>query len=116
MPVQLEYSCKIEEVFSGDDLIAMVDLGVENLFKRQRVRLSGVDTPSAIQASGDTEAGKLRSDIRTMVRGRKSKIVVVNKNTNSWVVTLEVEGPTGKINVNDYLIGLGYQFTGKVKP
>jgi len=110
VPAQTEYSCEVKEVFSGDDLIAMVDLGVENLFKKQRLRLSGVDTPNAISASGSTEAGQLRSFIRQMTRGRKSKITVVNRNTNSWVVVLVVEAPEGAVNVNDYLIANGYEF------
>lgn len=110
MTAQLEYSCEVREVFSGDDLIALVDLGVENLWKRQRIRLSGVDTPNAINANGDTEAGKIRSYVRALTRGRKGKLTVETRNTNSWVVTLVVDTPDGSVNVNEYLISQGYQF------
>jgi endonuclease YncB( thermonuclease family) len=104
------YFCEVREVFSGDDLIALVDLGVENLWKRQRLRLAGVDTPPAINALGDTEAGKLRSFVRTLVRGRRAQITIVSRNTNSWVVALVVETHEGWQNVNDILIARGYEF------
>jgi len=104
------YTCEVREVFSGDDLIALVDLGVENLWKRQRLRLSGVDTPPAINANGDTEAGKLRSYVRMLVRGKKAQITVVSRNTNSWVVVLVVETHEGSVNVNDLLVSRGYEF------
>lgn len=110
MTTQEEYACEVREVFSGDDLIAFVDLGVENLFKKQRLRLAGVDTPNAINATGNTEAGQLRTFVRNLTRGRKGKLVIVSRNTNSWVVTLTVETPEGPVNVNEYLIGQGYKF------
>lgn len=110
MTLQTEYTCEVREVFSGDDLVALIDLGVENLWKRQRIRLSGVDTPSAISANGDTEAGKLRSTVRSMTRGRKGKLVIVSRNTNSWVVTLVVDTAQGVVNINDFLIAQGYEF------
>lgn len=116
MTTNSDYVCEVREVFSGDDLIALIDLGVENLWKRQRIRLSGVDTPPAINATGDTEAGKIRSHVRTLTRGRKGKLTVVNRNSNSWVVILIVETPEGAINVNDLLIARGYQFKTKVTP
>ena len=116
MSAQTVYVCEVREVFSGDDLIALVDLGVENLWKRQRIRLSGVDTPPAINATGDTEAGKIRSYVRALTRGRKGELIIVNRNSNSWVVTLMVETPEGIVNVNDVLISRGYQFKTKVTP
>lgn len=107
---QIIYSCEVKEIFSADDLIVLVDLGVENLWKRQRIRLAGVDAPNAINATGDTEAGLLRSHIRQLTRGRKAKLTVVSRNTSSWIAILVVETPEGSTNVNDYLIAKGYQF------
>jgi endonuclease YncB( thermonuclease family) len=115
MPGHVEYSCEVREVFSGDDLIALIDLGVENLFKKQRIRLAGVDTPNAVKESGNTVAGQLRSLVRALTKSRKGRITVVGKNANSWVVTLVVETPEGSVNVNEYLIAQGYQFKGKVE-
>lgn len=111
-----EFDCEVREVFSGDDLIALIDLGVENLWKKQRIRLSGVDTPTAINAAGDTEAGKLRSYVRTLTRHRKAKLRIISRNASSMVVVLLIESPEGWINVNDILIERGYQFKTKVTP
>lgn len=113
---QTTYPCEVREVFSGDDLIVLVDLGVENLFKRQRVRLHGVDTPNAVGAGNDTEAGQVRKEVRSMTRGRRGQLTVVSRNNSSWVGVLVIEaGPevNGTVNLNEYLIGKGYVFTGR---
>lgn len=110
MTEQETYKCEVQEVFSGDDLIAMVDLGVEGLWKRQRIRLAGVDTPPAIKATWDTEPGQVRTMVRNLVRLRKAKIQVVSKNTNSWVVNLIIDSPNGDININELLMARGYKF------
>ena len=108
-----QYSCIVQEVFSGDDLIAFVDLGVENLWKRQRIRLHGVDTPNAMNCGESTPAGRLRKEIQTMVRNRRGLIQVVAKNAGSWVCYLTIESSTaagGVIQVNQELIERGYVF------
>lgn len=111
--VQTQYECEVREVFSGDDLIAWVDLGVENLWKKQRIRLHGVDTPSGIGAPAESDAGKIRSYIRSLARGRKGTLTVTDRNKNSWVVILVVEQHDGKlVNVNEYLIGQGHAYKG----
>lgn len=109
-PTPQTFPCEVREVFSGDDLIALVDLGVESLWKKVRIRLSGVDTPNAVNEPGTSEAGQLRTVVRQMTRARKGQITVVSRNANSWVVVLVVDGPDGRINVNEYLIAQGYEF------
>lgn len=107
------YPCEVREVFSGDDLIVLIDLGVEGLFKRQRIRLSGVDTPNAVKAREDTTAGAIRREVRMLTRGKKGQISIVSRNASSWVVHLKVETPTGVVDVNQWLIDQGYEY--KVK-
>jgi hypothetical protein len=110
---QTEYACEVKEVFSGDDLVVMVDLGVENLFRKQRVRLSGVDTPNAVGAGETTAAGIIRREIRMLAIRKKAKLTIVSRNTNSWVVVLIVETPEGPVNVNERLIAQGYEYKAK---
>lgn len=108
-----QYPCEVREVFSGDDLVVFVDLGVEGLWKRQRIRLAGVDTPNAVGAPEDTEAGKVRKEVRLLARGRRGVLTVVSRNMNSWVCTLVVEASQvkeGAVCVNDWLIAKGYVF------
>ena len=118
MPAQVgektEFRCEVKEVFSGDDLIAMIDLGVENLWRKQRIRLAGVDTPNAVKEGVNTPAGVIRTYIRNLTRGKPATLTVEHKNVSSWVVTLIVQTPTGPVNVNEYLISQGFQFKGKV--
>lgn len=104
------YDAEVREVFSGDDLVLMVDLRVEDLWKRQRVRLAGVDTPNAISAGADTEAGKVRSYVRSLVKGKRVQIAVKTRSANSWVVELYVDTPSGLLNVNEDLISKGFKF------
>lgn len=108
-----EYSCEVRDVFSGDDLVVFVDLGIEDLWKKKRVRLLGVDTPNAVNAAEDTEAGRVRRQIRQIARGRRGILTVTSKNLNSWVGTLVVEAPNspdGTINLNQLLVDQGYVF------
>lgn len=107
---QESFRAEVREVFSGDDLVVMVDLRVEGLWKRQRVRLAGVDTPNAIGAGTDTEAGKVRTYVRDLVRQREVRIDIVNRVSSSWVVVLHVETPTGLLNLNEDLIRKGFKF------
>lgn len=104
------YLCEVREVFSGDDLIVLIDLGVDNLWKRQRVRLAGVDAPSAVNAAEGTEAGQVRRQVKQLVRYRRGEFTVQSKLANSWVGTLVVEATTGVVNLNEMLLAQGYVF------
>lgn len=116
MPEQTSYRCRVSEVFSGDDLIAFIDLGVEDLWLYKRLRLAGVDTPPAIKAGDNTEGGKIRTMVRNLTRDRKAKLTVTRRGVNSWAVILVVETPSGEINLNDYLIAQGYKYQPQDQP
>jgi hypothetical protein len=101
---------EVQAVFSGDDLIVLIDLGVDDLWKKKRVRLHGVDTPNAVNQGPDTEAGKLRAYVREMVRGAKVHITPVSSSPSSVVAVIEVERNGELYNLNDDLIAKGYKF------
>lgn len=106
------YKAEVLEVYSGDDLCLMVDLGVEGLHKKQRVRLQDVDTPNGIGAAADTEAGKVRAWVAMMTRNRKVTLTVTSRGgRNSWIGLIDLETPNGKINLNTELILQGYKFS-----
>jgi hypothetical protein len=105
----------VEEVHSGDDLVVLVDLGVDGLFKRVRVRLFGVDTPNAYREKSDTEAGGVRDEVRRLTSSGACTVHVVSQARGGWVVILMVDSETGPpININEALIGRGYIYRGKV--
>lgn len=101
---------EVIEVYSGDDLMVMVNLGVDDLYKRRRVRLHGVDTPNAVGLSANTEAGKMRAYVRDLCRDKKVRITVMAQNMRSCVAVVEVLGKDGAININEDLISKGYKF------
>lgn len=108
------YEVEVEEVHSGDDLVLLVNLGVDGLFKRVRARLKGVDTPSAFRAAKDTEAGNVRDTLKSLVARGKCSIELHTQGKGGWMVTLYIatkEDP--RISINDLMIAKGYVYQGK---
>lgn len=105
------YEVSVEEVYSGDDLVLLVDLGVSGLFKKVRARLRGVDTPSAFRASKGTEAGTVRDLLRTTTASNPCSIELHAEGKGGWLVTLFVNTGGKLLNVNEMLIDKGYVFT-----
>jgi hypothetical protein len=106
-----KYSARVEEVHSGDDFIVLVDLGIDGLYKRTRVRLHGVDAPNAYKAKPETEAGQVRDEVKRLVSG-KCIIEVVSEGKGGWIVIMYVQnGPEmDTTSLNDYLAGRGYVY------
>ena len=114
MNAERAYEVEVEEVHSGDDLVLLVNLGVDGLFKRVRARLKGVDTPSAFRAARDTEAGNIRDTLRQMVAKGKCSIELHSQGKGGWLVTLFVtKDGSAATNVNEMMIAKGYVYQGK---
>lgn len=107
------YECKVMEVISGDDLILLVDLNVEDLFKRVRARLRGVDTPSAYRQDGNVEAGRVRADVRKMTAKKQCRIDVHSQGRGGWVVTLFVQSGDEEMELNGALRDMGFIYAPK---
>lgn len=105
-----KFNAEVKDVFSGDDLMVMVELGVDDLYKKKRVRLYGVDTPNAVGLGPDTEAGQIRTWVLELVRKRKVVLTVMSRTHSSWVCVVEVHAPNSVVNLNDALIAKGYKF------
>lgn len=106
------YDAQVEEVHSGDDLVLMVNLGIDGLFKRVRARLHGVDTPNAFRAKTDTEAGEVRDEVKRLTAGR-CKIEVIVQSKGGWLVQLYAERDGQQVCVNEVLKSRGYVYRGK---
>ena len=105
------YDADLQSVMSADDLILMVDLGVEDLYKRVRVRLAGVDAPNALHESDQSEAGRARQRVRQMIGRCRLRVSVESVRSSSWICTVEIVSATGQfINLNRLLIDEGYVF------
>lgn len=109
------YLAEVQEVHSGDDLVLLVSLGIDNLYKKVRVRLQGVDTPDAYKAGSDTKAGKIRDQVNRLVKGKKCAIQVHTQSSGKggWVVTLYLDANTQTETLNEILRQEGYVFGGK---
>ena len=101
----------VVEVHSGDDLVLLVDLGVDSLYKRVRARLYGVDAPKAFRAPAHTEGGKVRERLRSFLEGRRCRIDLHVAGKGGWLVTLWASGDEeAPINVNKMLISEGFVY------
>lgn len=101
---------EVLEVHSGDDLVVMASLGVDNLYKKVRVRLHGVDTPDAYRASPGTEAGEVRDKVSRLVKGKKCLMEIHTQGRASWVVTLYTGISDVSETLNDILRSEGYVY------
>lgn len=109
------YKVRVEEVLSGDDLILLVDLGVDGLFKKVRARLHGVDTPDAYRKSPDSEAGKVRNAVRAAVSGKNCLAELHSDRKSGWIITLYVEEGSGSgFCLNDRLTSQGYVYNSRL--
>ena len=111
------YKARVLEVISGDDLFLLVELGIDDLYKRVRARLHGVDTPDAYKSGESTEAGKIRNEVRKITKAKPCRIEVHLQGRGGWVVTLFVkgDGDVGEINLNESLLRRGFVYDPKKK-
>lgn len=105
-----QYEGEVVEVFSGDDMIVMIDLGVEGLHKKQRVRLFGVDAPNAMNAGPGTDAGRVRSHVKNLCKNRKIHLEIVSRSIKSWVAKVSIQGGEVPYDLNADLVAQGYEY------
>lgn len=105
----------MEEVHSGDDFIILANLGVDGLFKRTRVRLHGVDAPNAYKAASFTEAGRVRDEVKKLVRD-KCLVEIISEGKGGWIVNMTVFDDDGQpFSLNGLMRDKGYVYN-TVKP
>ena len=109
------YKVHVEDVFSGDDLLLRINLGISGISVSKRCRLLGVDAPDAFQKSSDTPEGKVRDTVKDALMKRKCEIEVHKEDTRSLIVTLYYRNGDTWCNLNDELIGMGFVFVKKPK-
>lgn len=102
------FEAKVEEVHSGDDFILMVNLGIDGLHKRTRARLHGVDAPNAYKSRPETEAGKVRDEVKRLV-GEKCLVELVAEGKGGWIVDMTIfDSANQPVNLNTLLQARGY--------
>lgn len=115
VPVNNRYKVQVEDVFSGDDLLLRINIGISGLYLSKRCRLRGVDAPDAFQKASDTPEGKVRDTVKDALLKRKCEIEVHNEDSRSLIVTLYYKNGETWCSLNDELISMGYVFVKKPK-
>lgn len=83
-----KYKARVVDVYSGDDLLLMVDLGVDGLFKQVRARLHGVDAPNAFREREGSEAYVVRDEVKNILENQVVQIDIHHEGRGGWVVEL----------------------------
>lgn len=102
----------VKAVCSADDIILMLDLGHDGLYRLTRCRLAGVDTPSTFNTES-VEAANLKTFVsKALNMSKGAYIEVVSFLHNSWLVHLYTKDPETKayVSLNQVLINNGYVF------
>lgn len=102
----------VKNIYSADDLILMLDLGHDGLYRITRCRLVGVDAPSTFN-SDNTEAINLKNFVsKALNQSKESYVEVTSYLNNSWLVHLHTKDPETKafVSLNQVLINSGYVF------
>jgi hypothetical protein len=103
----------VKNIYSGDDLILLLDLGHDGLYRLTRCRLVGVDAPSTFN-NDNKEAVKLKNFVSKALNASAESYVEVSAYlNNSWLVTLYTKDAEtlAYISLNQVLINNGYVFT-----
>ena len=107
---------KIDKVVDGDTIDVTIDLGFD-LYKKERVRIAGVDTPE--KRTRDLEEKALGLDATAWM---KDKLTETIKGDEELIIRTELKGGTGKygrllgwlyvgegdISLNEQMITEGY--------
>ena len=110
---------KIDKVLDGDTIDVTIDLGFD-LYKKERVRIAGVDTPE--KRTRDLEEKALGIDATNWL---KSKLTETIKGEDELIIRTELKGGVGKygrllgwlyigdniISINEQMIAEGYAWS-----
>ena len=110
---------KIVKVLDGDTIDVLIDLGFD-LFKKERVRIAGVDTPE--KRTRDLEEKALGIDATNWLKGKLDETI---KGDEELTIRTELKGGVGKygrllgwlyvgdtdISLNEQMINEGYAWS-----
>jgi len=101
---------EIVKVLDGDTIDVLIDLGFE-LFKKERVRVAGVDTPE--KRTRDLEEKELGYDATNWLKGKLEEVL---EGDEELIIRTELKGGVGKygrllgwLYIGDELVSLNEQ-------
>ena len=110
---------KIDKVLDGDTIDVTIDLGFD-LYKKERVRIAGVDTPE--KRTRDLEEKALGLDATNWLKGKLTETI---KGEDELTIRTELKGGVGKygrllgwlyvgdadVSLNEQMIAEGYAWS-----
>ena len=105
--LRYHYSAFVSEVYDGDTITCMIDLGFGVFLHDQKIRLIGIDAPE-VRGKEKLEGIKTRDWLRNKIKGRN---VILNTEIakgkkgkyGRWLATVY----DGGININMRMVELG---------
>ena len=111
-----EYKCKMVKVVDGDTIDVVIDLGFD-IYKHERVRIAGIDTPE--KRTRDLEEKKLGIDATNWMKGTLEDTI---NGEHELTIRTELKGGVGKygrllgwlyvgdetVSLNEQMIDEGY--------
>lgn len=114
-----EYEIKVQKVIDGDTIDVLFDVGF-NMFREERIRLAGIDTPET--ASKDKREKSMGIEAKVFVaewlRGKKNLRAKTTKDDKYGRILAHIYDEEGKC-LNEEIVAKGYAWrydgTTKVK-
>lgn len=113
-----EYGIKeIVKVVDGDTIVAVLDLGF-GIFKTERMRLEGIDTPESITKDKEEKALGMEAKqyLKDWLKGQSALRVKTSKD-DKYGRTLGIVYGDGPVSINEEMIAKGYawEYQGETK-
>jgi len=99
------YKALVLSVYDGDTITVNIELGLNAMLKKQKIRLYGIDTPELRGGNAKTKAAAkaARDYLRGLIQGREIILRTYKDKTGKYGRWLGVVFRNG-LNVNDNLI------------
>ncbi|WP_339624961.1 thermonuclease family protein [uncultured Winogradskyella sp.] len=101
-----QYKAKIIDVYDGDTVTALVDLGFLS-FREMKLRLYGIDTPE-LRGVEKVEGKKVRDIVRRMILGKEVTINSFKDKQGKYGRYLATIVLEDGLNINQWLVENGY--------
>lgn len=112
-------ACVVKRVRAADDMQVLVLTSPEDgLYKQVRIRLAGVDTPSTFFADEDSDAVRLREEVRSLVGAADCRIAVEKEGAGNsgWLVRFFWRNGREPYQcLNSMLLARGYHYSRKTR-
>jgi micrococcal nuclease len=94
------YRAHVTKVYDGDTVTADIDLGFGVILKKQKIRLSGIDTPE-VRGESREEGIKVRDAVRKMILDKDITLKTIKDKSGKygrWLGEIYLDDRTASLN------------------